>query len=168
MPRGGPRLGSGRPPGSPNLRTRAVAARAAAEGISPVEAMLSIMRDALVKKDSVLALEAARHAAPYCHPRLSAVLVRGDRESDAVPLDNPALVAFVRDRLVEAVATIEADPEMQETLAMLTLADRHCATADGPSHAGCSIGQGTVTMTADAHLGGVHDDEGQPVGGGNA
>jgi hypothetical protein len=114
MPRGGPRLGSGRPPGSPNHRTRAVAARAAAEGISPVEAMLSIMRDALVKKDSVLALEAARHAAPYCHPRLSAVLLRDDRERDVAAFDNPALAQFVRDALINAVTEVTADPEIEE------------------------------------------------------
>ncbi len=114
MPRGGSRPGSGRPPGSPNQRTRAVAARAAAEGISPVEAMLSIMRDALVRKDSILALEAARHAAPYCHPRLSAVLLRDDRERDVAAFDNPALAQFLRDTLVKAVAEITADPEMEE------------------------------------------------------
>lgn len=114
MPRGGPRPGSGRPPGSPNHRTRAVAARAAAEGISPVEAMLSIMRDALVKKDSPLALEAARHAAPYCHPRLSAVLLRDDRERDLAAFDNPALAQFVRDALINIAAEITAEPEMGE------------------------------------------------------
>ena len=117
MPRGGSRPGSGRPPGSPNQRTRAVAARAAAEGVSPIEVMLTIMRDALAQNDNVMALEAARHAAPYCHPRLSAVLLRDDREREIEAFSNPALREFVQAELVELLAAISVDPEMDEASA---------------------------------------------------
>ena len=117
MPRGGSRPGSGRSPGSPNQRTREVAARATAEGTSPVEAMLSIMRDALARNDNVTALEAARHAAPYCHPRLAAVLLRDDQERKMEAFTNPALHQFIQARLVEALAAIPADPETGEASA---------------------------------------------------
>ena len=102
MPRGGPRPGAGRPAGAPNVRTREVAQRAAAEGISPVEAMLAIMRDALGRGDEATALDAASRAAPYCHPRLAAVMVRDDareRERRLAALSNPALDAFIRAEL---------------------------------------------------------------------
>ncbi len=114
MPRGGPRPGAGRPQGSPNQRTREVAQRAAAEGISPVEAMLGIMRDALARSDEVTALDAASRAAPYCHPRLAAVAFRDDtRERQLAALSNPALQAYIREQLLEAARSIEAEGEAQ-------------------------------------------------------
>ena len=93
MPRGGKRPGAGRKPGRPNKRTIArqqLASTAASEGISPLEVMLKRMRyydsvvDLELKKgegadrgiiDDALkaANEAAKDAAPYIHPRLSAV-----------------------------------------------------------------------------------------------
>ena len=104
MPRGGARPGAGRPPGSPNMRTREVARCAAAAGVSPVEAMLGIMRDALARGDEATALDAASRAAPYCHPRLAAVAFRDDtRERRLADLSNPALDAFIRAQLRELV-----------------------------------------------------------------
>ena len=101
MPRGGKRPGAGRKPGRPNKRTVArqqLASSAASEGISPLEVMLKRMRyydsvvDLELKKgegadrgiiDDALkaANEAAKDAAPYIHPRLSAVEHSGDKVS---------------------------------------------------------------------------------------
>ena len=44
MARGGRRPGSGRKPGSANKRTREVADKAAADGITPLEVMLNTMK----------------------------------------------------------------------------------------------------------------------------
>ena len=87
---GGFREGSGRKPGSANKRTREIANRAAEEGITPLEYMLTIMRspmppeiqqaitDGKIDAETLTALsgwhkmryEAARDSAPYIHPRL--------------------------------------------------------------------------------------------------
>lgn len=81
MARGGARKGAGRKKGSANRRTAEIAQRAAAEGITPLEFMLKILRDAppagadaltLLKYDA-LRFEAAKAAAPYMHPRLNAI-----------------------------------------------------------------------------------------------
>lgn len=84
--RGGRRTGAGRKPGSATKKTREIADRAAAEGITPLEYMLSIMRAEprpdLGPKDWLAAVtmrfEAARAAAPYMHPRLAAVEHTGE------------------------------------------------------------------------------------------
>lgn len=73
MPRGGTRPGSGRKPGSPNKKSRAVALEAAATGLSPVAVLLHHMRVAHVAGDVAVAVDCATRAAPYIHPRLSAV-----------------------------------------------------------------------------------------------
>lgn len=80
MSKGGRRPGAGRKPGSANRRTREIADRAAAIGITPLEFLLNVMRDEACPKDADLAqkiafhtlrFEAAKAAAPYLHPRLS-------------------------------------------------------------------------------------------------
>jgi len=93
MPRGGKRPGAGRRPGTLSKKTiaRQQQASAAAEnGISPLELMLKRMRyhnqmaDRELEKGAKAdhdkiekalhsASEAARDAAPYVHPRLSAI-----------------------------------------------------------------------------------------------
>jgi hypothetical protein len=68
---GGPRKGSGRPPGAASKRTREIADKAMAEGITPLEFMLNVMRDET--NESRDRLSAAVSAAPYIHPRLAAI-----------------------------------------------------------------------------------------------
>lgn len=60
----------GRRKGASNRRTREIADKAAAVGLTPLEYLLSLMRDG----DQTLAvrLDAAKAAAPYIHPRLQA------------------------------------------------------------------------------------------------
>jgi hypothetical protein len=75
--RRGPKPGSpprgGRPKGAATLRTREIADKAAAEGVTPLEVMLEAMRDARDAKNLKDAATYANMAAPYMHPRLSSV-----------------------------------------------------------------------------------------------
>jgi len=69
--RGGKRPNAGRKPGSATKRTREIADRAASEGITPLEYMLSVLRNEAMNPEA--RFEAAKAAAPYMHPRLAAV-----------------------------------------------------------------------------------------------
>jgi hypothetical protein len=99
--RGGARKGAGRKPGSATKKTREIADKAMAEGVSPLEFMLSLMRaeppEGLEPRDMLAAqsmrFEAAKAAAPYIHPRLAAVEHTG---ADGTPLQAP-VIQFVRD-----------------------------------------------------------------------
>jgi hypothetical protein len=71
MPRGGPRLGAGRKRGSVSRKTTEIAQHAAANGITPLEYMLKVMRDS--KKPLGVRMDAAKASAPFMHPRLSAI-----------------------------------------------------------------------------------------------
>lgn len=104
--RGGKRSGAGRKKGSANKRTREIADKAAAEGITPLEYMLNVMRspmppelqkavdDGSLNEDVVTALmnwhrmryEAAKDAAPYLHPRLTATTVKGTGKDGEIPV----------------------------------------------------------------------------------
>ena len=76
MGRGGARPGAGRPPGSTNQRSAEIARQAAEAGITPIEVMLSAMRELWEEGTSTSIREAARiakDAAPYVHPRLASI-----------------------------------------------------------------------------------------------
>ncbi len=77
---GGRRPGSGRKAGEHNQKTRAVADAAVQKGITPLEVMLAIMRTHYKAKRFDEAAAVAKDAAPYVHPRLSAVTHKGDAE----------------------------------------------------------------------------------------
>lgn len=71
MPRGGKREGAGRPAGALTARTREAAQKAASEGLTPLEYMLTILRnDQADPKDRMWAAE---KAAPFIHAKLAAV-----------------------------------------------------------------------------------------------
>ena len=74
--RGGKREGAGRPKGSASRKTREVADKAANEGLTPLEYMLKVLRDKESSDDDKR--WAAERAAPYIHPRLTAVDHSGD------------------------------------------------------------------------------------------
>jgi hypothetical protein len=74
---GGKRAGAGRKPGSATEKTREVADRVAAEGLTPLEVMLAAMRHHLEKKNLDRAAAIAKDAAPYIHPKLSATALTG-------------------------------------------------------------------------------------------
>ena len=79
MPRGGRRPGSGRKPGSPNRKRGEVIVRKAYESgeIMPLELMIDEMRRLYAEGTEASLREArmlAQAAAPYCHPRLAAIM----------------------------------------------------------------------------------------------
>lgn len=67
--RGGKRPGAGRKPGSATRKTREMANKAAAEGLTPLEYLLMVLRDE--GADPRERFEAAKAAAPFVHPRLA-------------------------------------------------------------------------------------------------
>jgi hypothetical protein len=69
MPRGGARSGSGRKAGTANAKSREIANRSAEAGLTPLEYLLSVMRDE--SGEEAKRIDAAKAAAPYIHPRLS-------------------------------------------------------------------------------------------------
>lgn len=71
MPRGGPREGAGRPKGARDKLALEAAQRHAAEGVMPLDFMLSVMRDE--GEDMARRLDAAKAAAQFVHPKLSSV-----------------------------------------------------------------------------------------------
>jgi hypothetical protein len=91
MARGGKRQGSGRKPGTVSeatKRRREVAEKAAAEGVTPLDVMLTTMRSlwdqALDPAGRVVnfgkAMQAnmvAKDAAPYVHPKLASIEASG-------------------------------------------------------------------------------------------
>ena len=98
--RGGRRPGAGRPPGSQNKKTRETQAAIEASGMTPLDYMISVMRDK--NNDPRTRLDAAHHAAPYVHSKLTATELT---VHDNVPPDKEAL----KDRLKYL---IESNPEL--------------------------------------------------------
>ena len=97
--RGGARSGAGRKAGAATVKTREIADRMMEEGISPLEYMLAVMRRTTEHTDvkvqiarEAMAFEAAKAAAPYVHPRLSAVEVAG---KDGGPVEAVTRIEFV-------------------------------------------------------------------------
>lgn len=100
--KGGKRPGAGRPKGASTRRKRAVALQAAAEGVAPIDVMLTTMRalysEAIDEegklvdvKKATQAATLAKDAAPYIHPRLTSVEARGHfnfRNLDDAELDD--------------------------------------------------------------------------------
>jgi hypothetical protein len=76
MPRGGKREGAGRKPGSLTQRTREIAESALADGVTPLEYLLGILRDE--DQSQEVRTDAAKSAAPYCHARLQSVEAHGN------------------------------------------------------------------------------------------
>ena len=83
MPRGGARIGAGRPAGRTELEARGrrlqkeINKKLALEaGKSPLDFLLLVMQDKEQKIN--LRMQAAVAAAPYCHAKLSSVEVKGD------------------------------------------------------------------------------------------
>lgn len=71
----------GRKKGTPNKATAKRQAEIAASGLTPLEFMLKVMRES--KRDVMERLEAAKAAAPYVHPKLASVEVRGQMTHSA-------------------------------------------------------------------------------------
>ncbi len=81
--KGGKRVGAGRKKGNPNRASAAREAAIAASGLTPLDYMLTTMRDE--GKPLALRLDMAKAAAPYVHPRLASVEQTGEPHAP-VPL----------------------------------------------------------------------------------
>ena len=68
---GGARSGAGRKANTPNKRTAALQAHVAATGETPLDYLLSVMRN--VGADEAQRIDCAKAAAPYVHSKLSSV-----------------------------------------------------------------------------------------------
>ena len=98
--RGGARKGAGRKPGSVTKKTREIAEKAVEEGITPLEYMLQVMRreppegleGPQLLTAHMMRFEAAKAAAPYIHPKLSAVEHTG---KDGGPMETVTRIELV-------------------------------------------------------------------------
>jgi hypothetical protein len=97
---GGKREGSGRKPGSANQKTREIANAAVAQGLTPLEYMLAVLRDESADPERRDRMAAA--AAPYIHPRLSNVEAKIDvtgHEAALAEIEEIEATKFVPPRL---------------------------------------------------------------------
>lgn len=69
--RGGKRPGAGRKAGAPNKATAARQKAVKESGLTPLDYLLSVMRDETVPREE--RVDAANKAAPYVHPKLASV-----------------------------------------------------------------------------------------------
>lgn len=83
--RGGPRPGSGRKPGSVTKKTREIADKAAAKGITPLEVIIEAMWAAHAANKTEEAVRYAIQAAPYMHAKISTVEMKGGLEVKEAP-----------------------------------------------------------------------------------
>jgi hypothetical protein len=77
----------GRKKGTPNKATAAKANAIAQSGLTPLDFMLSVLRDE--KQASDIRLDAAKAAAPYVHPRRAPVNSEGDDAGLTVIVQKP-------------------------------------------------------------------------------
>jgi hypothetical protein len=100
-PKGHPKTG-GRKRGTPNKRTTELQARIRATGMMPLDFMIAVMRNA--KAPLELRFEAARQAAPYVHPRLTAIEHSGT-DGGAVPVEVKQVSDIEAARLIGRLLT---------------------------------------------------------------
>lgn len=109
-PKGTPKSG-GRKKGIPNKKSVAVAEAIEASGLTPLEFMIQCMRNGAMPED--FRLDAAKAAAPYVHPKLTSVELRGDPNA---PIEHHLTIdAFTSriSRLAARNAEDAGDPESE-------------------------------------------------------
>lgn len=84
MAHGGARPNSGRRKGSLNKTTQEQREAVLSTGITPLEYMISVMRDE--SNDFDKRLDAAKAAAPYVHPKLANIDLKAEHSGDVGPL----------------------------------------------------------------------------------
>lgn len=92
--RGGARAGAGRKPGQVTEKTRDIANRAAAAGVTPLEVLIEDMRQKYEAGDLAAAADRARDCAPYMHPRLSSSNVAVRRVTSIAEISDAELAAL--------------------------------------------------------------------------
>ncbi|AHX12929.1 hypothetical protein CH75_06455 [Dyella jiangningensis] len=101
--RGGKRPNAGRKAGAPNKASAAREAAVKASGITPLDYLLKVMRNSATP--TAMRLDAAKAAAPYVHPKLSSVELKGDPEN---PVEQRVTVVDEK-AVAAAVAKVESD-----------------------------------------------------------
>lgn len=95
MSRGGKRDGAGRPSGAVTTRTREAAELAAEAGLTPLDFMLSVLRDEGQSMEN--RCWAAEKAAPYVHAKLASVEHTGKDGGPISTVSRIELVALTND-----------------------------------------------------------------------
>jgi hypothetical protein len=129
-PKGLPKTG-GRQKGVANKRTREIADRAASKGLTPLEYMLSVLRDSSVEPERRDRMAVA--AAPYIHARLAAVEAKvatiGQVE---VTMTQQQLAERARREIDEAFREWPREPEVEVAAEKAReIARRNTAAQDG-------------------------------------
>lgn len=93
---GGKRPGAGRPKGSAAFRKQAAARQYSSDGgLTPLDVLILSMREAYDQGDKATAIDCAKAAAPYMHPRLANVqTVITDPEGNSVNLVPQITIEF--------------------------------------------------------------------------
>ena len=116
--RGGKRPGAGRPPGAQNKKTLETAEAIEASGMTPLDYMITVMRDKSV--EPAMRLDAAKGAAPYVHARLNSTeIFNGDAP--------PRPEAEIRE---DIKAFIEQNSDFKQFLAGLLIDNTNPAAAE--------------------------------------
>ncbi len=102
-PKGSPKLG-GRKKGVPNKVTLERERSISQSGLTPLEYMLSIMRNE--GNTTEARFEAAKAAAPYVHPKLAAVEFKGDPEA---PIEHRVTIDAFTSRIARLAARAAED-----------------------------------------------------------
>jgi len=89
MARGGKRQNAGRKRGIRNRRTRELLEHVEAGGVLPLDYLLQTMRNP--KMPRAMRFEAAKIAAPYCHPRLQAIEHSGKAGAPPILIQQPEI-----------------------------------------------------------------------------
>lgn len=76
----------GRPKGAPNKASAAREAEIKSSGLTPLDFMLGILRD--TDADQAQRFEAAKHAAPYVHPKLNSVAMQASINARVVDISD--------------------------------------------------------------------------------
>lgn len=97
MARGGSRPGAGRRKGTPNKASAARQKRVAASGATPLEYMLSVMRDGTA--DSSRRDDMAKACAPYVHPKLASLQHTGANGGPIQTIDVTKLKGMTTEEL---------------------------------------------------------------------
>ena len=77
-------FGKGRPKGSKNKKTAKTVAKIEASGLTPLDYMMSVLRD--TEAEASARMDAAKAAAPYVHPKLSQIESKTKVEFDGQKL----------------------------------------------------------------------------------
>jgi|AraplaL_Cvi_mTSA_1032052.scaffolds.fasta_scaffold00230_61 hypothetical protein len=101
--RGGKRPNAGRKAGSANKASAAREKAVRESGETPLDYLLSVMRSKATPE--AMRLDAAKAAAPYVHPKLSSVELKGDPEN---PVEQRVTVVDEK-QVAAAVAKVESE-----------------------------------------------------------